>query len=64
MSLDELYTMSDLVKIKQAIVELVGNKDCKTLNRLLRRTPFVSKLDSRKLNEDIPPEDMRFTKRD
>lgn len=62
MSFEELYTTSDMTKIKQAIAELVGNKDYKTINRLLRRNPFVSKLDSRELNKDMPQEDKRFTK--
>lgn len=63
-SFDELYNKSDMAKLKQSMVELVRKRDYKTLNKLLRRNYFVSKFDSRELNEAIPLENKRFPKRD
>ena len=63
MSLEELYTTNDMKLLKKTITELTAKKDYKTLNILFRRNPNVSKFDTRSLNEDIPQESKRFTKR-
>ena len=62
-SLEELYTTDDLALIKKSIAELTKKQDYKTLNTLFRRNPNASKFDTRTLNEDIPQENKRFTKR-
>ena len=62
-SLEELYTTDDLTLIKKSIAELTKKQDYKTLNTLFRRNPNASKFDTRALNEDIPQENKRFTKR-
>ena len=62
-SLDELYTTADLAVLKRAITELTAKQDYKTLNTLFRRNPNASKFDTRALNEDIPQQYKRFTKR-
>ena len=63
MSLEELYTTNDMKLLKKAIIELTAKEDYKTLNTLFRCNPNVSKFDTRSLNEDIPQENKRFTKR-
>ena len=62
-SLDELYTTADLSLIKRSIAELTAKQDYKTLNTLFRRNPNASKFDTRTLNEDVPQQYKRFTKR-
>ena len=62
-SLDELYTTADLSLIKKSIAELTAKQDYKTLNTLFRRNPNASKFDTRTLNEDVPQQYKRFTKR-
>lgn len=62
-SLEELYSKSDLGVIKREIAELVSKQDYKTLNTLFRCNPNASKLDTRTLNEDIPQDNKRFSKR-
>ena len=61
--LDELYTTADLAVLKRAITELTNKQDYKTLNTLFRRNPNVRKFDTRALNEEIPQQYKRFTKR-
>ena len=61
--LDELYTTADLAVLKRAITELTNKQDYKTLNTLFRRNPNASKFDTRTLNEDVPQQYKRFTKR-
>ena len=62
-SLEKLYSTSDLGVIKREIAELVPKQDYKTLNTLFPRIPNGSKLDTRTLNEDIPQDNKRFAKR-
>ena len=62
-SLEELYSTSDLGVIKHEITELVSKQDYKTLNTLFRRNHNASKLDTRIQNEDIPQDNKRFVKR-
>ena len=62
-SLEELYSTDDLTLIKKSIAELTAKQDYKTLNTLFRRNPNASKFDTRELNEDIPQNNKRFTKR-
>ncbi len=61
-SLEELYSTSDLGVIKHEITELVSKQDYKTLNTLFRRNHNASKLDTRIQNEDIPQDNKMFTK--
>ena len=61
--LEELYTTDDMTLLKKTIAELVAKQDYKTLNTLFRRNPNASKFDTRSLNEDIPQQNKRFTKR-
>ena len=42
---------------------LLAKQDYKTLNTLFRRNPNASNFNTRTLNEDIPHETKRFTKR-
>ena len=62
-SLDVLYTTDDMALLKKSIAELTMKQDYKTLNTLFRRNPNASKFDTRTLNEDIPQDNKRFTKR-
>ena len=62
-SLEELYTTNDLTLLKKSMAELTAKQDYKTLNTLFRRNLNASKFDTRTLNEDIPQETKRFTKR-
>ena len=62
-SLEELYTTNDMALLKKSIAELTKKQDYKTLNTLFRRNPNASKFDTRSLNEDIPQDNKRFTKR-
>ena len=61
--LETLYSTNDMTLLKNSIAELVDKQDYKTLNTLFRRNPNASKFDTRTLNEDVPQQTKRFTKR-
>lgn len=62
-SLEERYTTNDMALLKKSIAELTKKQDYKTLNKLFRRNPNTSKFDTRTLNEYVPQDNKRFTKR-
>ena len=62
-SLEELYSTSDLGVTKREIAGLVSKQDYKTINTLFRRNSNTSKLDTNTLNEDVPQDNKRFSKR-
>ena len=50
-------------RLKKELARLVGSKDYKAVNVLLRRNSNIWKFDTRELNEEIPCDDRHFTKR-
>ena len=61
--LTELFTTDDMNKLKHELSRLIGSKDYKTVNTLLRRNPNTWKFNTRELNEEISCADKHFTKR-
>ena len=61
--LTELFAADDMNKLKHELSRLIGSKDYKTVNTLLRRNPNTWKFNTRELNEEIPCADKHFTKR-
>ena len=50
-------------KLKHELSRLLGSKEDKTVNTLLRRSQNIWKFNTRELNEEIPCADRHFTKR-
>ena len=61
--LTELFATDDMNKLKHELSRLIGSKDYKTVNTLLRRNPNTWKFNTRELNEEIPCADRDFTMR-
>ena len=62
-ALAELFTTDDMDRLKKELARLVGSKDYKAINVLLRRNSNIWTFNTRELNEEIPCNDRHFTKR-
>ena len=62
-ALTELFATDDMDRLKHELARLVGSKDYKAINVLLRRNSNIWKFDTRELNEEIPCDERHFTKR-
>ena len=62
-ALTELFATDDMDRLKHELARLVGCKEYKAINVLLRRNSNIWKFDTRSLNEEIPCDDRHFTKR-